>query len=354
VSNAFGAGGGSTADSKQVSLNLSQLIDISGVSRSTVDAARFQRLSREMDLEATVNDVKNAVRSQFYLVLQTRALVKVQGDEVTSARQRLENARRRYEAGDISQFDVLRFETDLKRSEQELLVAVGDFELSKQGLNNLLGRSIDTQFDPAEVSGLAPVPVNVDEAVAIAQENRPEVRSGGYLVRSADELVDVQEGGLKPSLSVGAQYSRVIDPSPGQFGQSLFGTLTLSFPLWDSGITRGRVAAAKEVKKQAEIRLEQTKLGVSLEVRNSYTRLVTAKEAYDVAVSGLELAREALRLAQLRYDEGAGILLDVTTAQEELTRANAAAVTARYEYLTAVAALQRAIGRDDLSVEIRS
>jgi outer membrane protein TolC len=44
-------------------------------------------------------------------------------------------------------------------------------------------------------------------------------------------------------------------------------------------------------------------------------------------------------------------LLDVTTAQAELTRAQAAAVNARYAYLAAVAELQRAIGRDDLSVE---
>lgn len=352
VMNAFGAGGGATADSKQVNLNFSQLIDITGVSRSAVDSARFQTLAREMDLEASVNEVKNAVRAQFYQVLQTRALVGVQSDEVTSARQRLDNARRRFQAGDISQFDVLRFETDLKRSEQALLVAIGNFELAKQALNNLLGREIDTQFDPVDVGQLAPVGINADQADELAQENRPELRSGGFLVRSADELVDVEEGGLKPALSVGAQYSRVIDPSPGQFGQSLFGTLTLSFPLWDSGITRGRVAAAKEVRKQAEVRLEQTKLAVSLEVRNAYTRLVTAREAYDVAVSGQELAREALRLAQLRYDEGAGILLDVTTAQAELTRAQAAAVNARYEYLAAVAALQKAIGRDDLSAEV--
>jgi outer membrane protein len=91
---------------------------------------------------------------------------------------------------------------------------------------------------------------------------------------------------------------------------------------------------------------------VSLEVRSAYTKLVTAREAYDVAVSGRDLAKEALRLAQLRYDEGAGILLDVTTAQADLTRAQVAAVNARYQYLAAVAALQKAIGQDDLSVEV--
>jgi outer membrane protein len=108
--------------------------------------------------------------------------------------------------------------------------------------------------------------------------------------------------------------------------------------------------AAREVKEQAAIRLEQTKLGVSLEVRSALTRLSSARQAYDVAISGLAVATEALRLAQLRFDEGAGILLDVTTAQAESTRAQGAVVTARYQYLSAVAALQKAVGSDDLSV----
>jgi outer membrane protein len=83
-------------------------------------------------------------------------------------------------------------------------------------------------------------------------------------------------------------------------------------------------------------------------VRAALTRLETARKAHETALAGLALARESLRLAGLRYDEQAGILLDVTTAQAELTRAEGAVVTARYQYLTAVAALQRALGTDDL------
>ena len=342
--------GGSAADSKQINLVLSQLIDISGVSRNTVEAARYQRLSSEMGVEVQVNEVKNLVRAQFYQVLETRALVGVQSDELKSARQRLANAKLKAEAGEISQFDVLRLDSDARRSEQALLDAARNYALARQSLNNMLGRPIETEFEPLDVLDLVPVVVDVEKAVSLAQENRPEVRSGDFLVRAADRLVEVEKGGLKPSLTFSAQYSRAIDAAPGQTVQSLFGVLTMSFPLWDSGVTRSRTSAAREVKEQAAIRLEQTKLGVSLEVRSALTRLLSAREAYDVAVSGLAVATEALRLAQLRFDEGAGILLDVTTAQAESTRAHGAVVTARYQYLSAVAALQKAVGSDDLSV----
>jgi outer membrane protein TolC len=306
-------------------------------------------MSSEMLVEAQINEVKGLVRAQFYHALQAKALVQVQSDELTSARQRLANAKLREAAGDVSRFDVMRLETDAKRSEQALLDAEGAYTLAKQNLNSILGRAIETDFDPADVAPKMDVQVAADDAVAMAQQNRPEVKSNDFLVQAADRLVGVQAGGLKPSLSFSAQYSRVIDPAPGQFENSLFGVLNLSVPLYDSGITRNRTVAARAFREQAQIRLEQVRLGVSSDVRGAITRLETTKKGYEVAQAGLEFARESLRLAQLRYDEGAGILLDVTTAQGELTRARAALVTAQYQYLSAVAALQRAIGSDDLT-----
>jgi outer membrane protein TolC len=351
VSNSAGGSGfgGSTSDSKQINVVLSQLIDISGVTRKSVEARKFQKLASQMDVEREVNGVKGAVRTQFYLVLQSKALVTVQEEELRNAQLRLANAKLKEAAGDVSHFDVLRLETDAKRSEQALVDAQGNYVLAKQSLNNFLGRRIDTDFDPQDVPNLRDVEVDVDSAVELAQENRPEVKAGGYLVNAAGSLVSVEAGGLKPSMSFSAQYSRVIDAAPGQAVQSLFGIFSVTFPVFDSGITRARTKAAREFKEQAEIRLEQSKLAVELDVQNALTRLQTAKKALEVAQTGQAFARESLRLAQLRYDEGAGILLDVTTAQTELTRANGAFVTARYQYLSATAALQRALGTDDLT-----
>lgn len=349
---AGGGGGGfsgSTADSKQINLVLSQLIDVFGVTRKSVEARKFQKLASESDVATQVNEVKNLARGQFYQTLQTRALVRVQEEDLQNAKRRLENAKKREAAGDVSHFDVLRLETDLKRSEQLLTEAQGNFSLAKQALNNILGRPVETDFDPQDASAPIDVQIAPDDAVAKAHANRPEVASGDYLVKAANSLAEFESGGLKPTFSFSAQYNRVIDPAPSQTVQSLFGILSISVPVSDAGITRARTRAAREAEEQAKIRLEQTKLAVSLDVRSALTRLETADKALVSALSGQDLAREALRLAQLRYDEGAGILLDVTIAQAELTRAQAAVVTARYQYLSAVAALQRALGTDDIT-----
>jgi outer membrane protein TolC len=61
------------------------------------------------------------------------------------------------------------------------------------------------------------------------------------------------------------------------------------------------------------------------------------------------LAQEVFRLAQVRRDAGEGTYVEIIDAETDLTRARNGLVSARYDYLTAYAQLQRALGRDDVS-----
>ncbi len=70
---------------------------------------------------------------------------------------------------------------------------------------------------------------------------------------------------------------------------------------------------------------------------------------FPLAVKALDEAREALRLSEVLLDSGKGILLDVTTSQESLTRAQLALSQADYDILETTAQLMRAVGSDDLT-----
>ncbi|MFX6834738.1 TolC family protein, partial [Acinetobacter baumannii] len=80
-----------------------------------------------------------------------------------------------------------------------------------------------------------------------------------------------------------------------------------------------KIQAANRDVEIAQLQFEQLSLGVALSVRRAATNAFTANRSLDVAKANVTVAREALRLAQLRYDEGAGILLDVIVAQSDLT-----------------------------------
>jgi len=345
-----GGGTGFNGDTKSASLSLVQPIDISGLSRKALQATEFTRKAAEAGLGVEANNLKQVVRTAFNNVLLSRALVTVQQDALVAAQARLDKAKIREREGAIPRFDVLRFENEVRKSEQLLVQAQGVLKNSKHTLNSSLSRQIETEFDPQPIEALPTIPNDPSDLVVEAIRTRPEIQQSQFTIVALARIADVQGASFAPQLQVQASHTRYLDPSQNQTSQSTQGALILSVPLFDSGSAKSRVEAAKKDEDQAKIGLEQILLGIALEVRNSLTQAQTAEKTYEVALDSERLARESLRLAEIRYNEGAGILIDVTQAQADLTAASGNVQNAKYQILNAFASLLRAIGKDDLTL----
>lgn len=340
----------SPRDSKSASASLRVPIDISGTLREGVRVQRGLFEAAVEDRAAQINAVRGQVKDAYFVALQAEELVEVRQRELQAAEERLRNARLRFEAQTLARFDVLRFEAEVRAGEAELIRAQNDVRSSKNALNNVLGRPIATPTQLVPVEGLPEPPRTSDAAVEIAQRTRPEVRAQQRRLGALAAARRAEEGGLKPSLGLDVTYQRAIDPGPFSREQQTTATAQVTLPVFDSGITRARVRAARQSEVEAQAVLEQIQLAVDLDVRQAYVRLENARAQIDVATKQVEVAEEALRLAELRYSEGVGILLDVTDAQATLTAARTGLVNARFEYRAAWAQLERAMGTNPLDV----
>ena len=94
--------------------------------------------------------------------------------------------------------------------------------------------------------------ISLDDAVAGAMKDRPELVARRLRVESAAENVTLQMKGLSPSLSASAGYSfgnhSYFDSDQWNAG------LTLSVPLTDGGLTKSMVEQARAQLRQAESR----------------------------------------------------------------------------------------------------
>jgi len=73
--------------------------------------------------------------------------------------------------------------------------------------------------------------------------------------------------------------------------------------------------------------------------------VVKLEEAQELVISqqkNVQQARESLRLAEARFNAGAGIQLDIINAQSNLTQAQFNELQGRYDYNVALALLERA------------
>ena len=124
-----------------------------------------------------------------------------------------------------------------------------------------------------------------------------------------------------------------------------------SVPIFDGGVARARRREAQGGLADAEILKRQAVDQVTLEAEQAYLALNEARQRIDVAKQSLNEATEAFGLAKVRYMAGvsahAGIspLLELSDAQSALTLAESNQVNALYDYNSANARLDRALGR---------
>ena len=334
--------------SKSLSATLTQPIDISGLIHLAAQVLAEQRKVAAHALSAEENNVRSAVKNKFLNVLQAAELIDVQQAALKANQERFDKGQIKFREGAISKFEVLRLETEVKKSEQTLIEARANLKLAKQDLNNTIGRPVEEDFDAVPVSNVPTDMPDVQTVVRQALVTRPEIKQASENIIALQATKKLTWRSLRPSMSFSVSQTNYIQPAVGSTKDQTIASLNLSVPVYDSGQTRLNVEAAQRDVDYAEISLEQIKLGVSLEAQNAYTNAKTALDAIEVAKANVTLSEEALRLAQLRYDQQVGILLDVTTAQSDLTAAKASLVVATYKYLQAYAALQKAVGTETL------
>ncbi len=318
---------------------------------------RKSKLVRELSLknyETTLADTVMAVRVSFADVLMARENIVVQEASVNLLTRELEETRRRFDAGTVPQFNVLRAETELGNARPRLIRARNAHRVAKQNLVNQLGQHLAPGVPeevPLELVGrleATEVQVELSQAVVDGLAQRTELAALRLSRSLREEDVAAARAGLLPRADVFAGYGGRSMQFDRNLGNGLAGWQAgaqVSWDIWDGGMTRGRIQESKSRREQAEISLDEATRRVELEVRMAYSTWIEAKELLVSQKKVTETAEEALRLANSRAEAGAATQLDVLNAQTALTETRTTQVQALRDYTVALARLERATGR---------
>ncbi|MCF3649425.1 TolC family protein [Synoicihabitans lomoniglobus] len=350
------AGPNSSEQNWQIALQARQLLYSGGGVRAALDAQSIVRETALLDLQAVINDQLLQVRTNFYNVLLAREQIDVQEENVKLLEEQLTTARNRFEAGAVSNFDVLRAEVELANAKTPLIRARNTLRTSIDELRYSLGfdnRNPDhVDVAPEFIGSLDIVPVSFDFAAAIdaARANRPELVRLSKLVDAREAGIVIAKSDRLPTVHATAGYRVQKSFASDRFQESLDGWtvgIQSNWAIWDGRATKGRVAQAMSQKEQARLALEDATLGVEVEVRRALSALIEATELADAAGKVVEQADEALRLANARYGAGTATQLELLSAQVALTQARNNQLQANYSYNVAAASVRRSIGMTD-------
>ncbi|MBK9139696.1 MAG: TolC family protein [Verrucomicrobia bacterium] len=314
------------------------------------------RLLKEQALarhHTVLADVATEVRVAYYNVLLAEKEIEVSEASVELLTRELEDSTRRFNAGTVPRFNVLRAEVELANARPRVSRARNGYRIAKNVLVNALGYRVPADIwedIPLQLTDTLELPrfdLAVPQALALALERRPEL----VALRKNEELrkqgVVTARAGYLPRIEGFVGYSARKSMFSADLGDDVHGWeagVQATWNLFDGAFTRGKVAEARALQERAELETDDTTRRIELEVRTAYSTLIESWEVLESQQKVVEQAEEALRLARARSDAGTGTQLDVLSAQTALTDARTTEIRARREYAVARTRLERAIG----------
>lgn len=159
-----------------------------------------------------------------------------------------------------------------------------------------------------------------------------------------------QKSMFLPTLSGFASASKNFqsDNLPTHFDQS-FPTsvigLTLSWNIINGGQRIYQVRNAKLAVQKSENDMVNLKNGITLEISNGQKAYLSSLRSVENQQRNLSLSAEILRVSRIKYEQGVGSSLEVTTAETSLKEAQNNYIKALYDLLINKVDLDKATGR---------
>ena len=322
---------------------------------SALRAARLTKEQALLQYQTAVADTLLATRVAYYDVLVAAQQITVNEASVNLLSRELEDQKRRYEAGTVPRFNVLRAEVAVANQRPNLIRARNAYRIAKNNLVNLLGYNLpreiweDIPLQLTDTLEAQPYQIALPDAIQQALTKRTELgalKKGEQLQR---ENIVQAKSGYKPSLQGFAGYEWRSSQYQTDLSEEVNGWVVgaqLNWNIFDGLATHGKVIQARAQHERAQIEVEDAARQIELEVRTAYSSFIEAREVLESQEKVQEEAEEALRLAKARTEAGTTTQLDVLDAETSLTQARTTQVQALHDYAVARARLERAIGEN--------
>ena len=325
-------------------IGISQLITDFGRTSNLVGSAQAHAQAETENSNATRADVLLATDSAYFSVLRSQSVLTV-AEQTVAARQLVADQISVLAKNSLkSNLDVSFANVNLAEAKLLLANAQNELKAATARLANALGYPNQRYFKLAD-EPLPPAPPDtVQQLIAEAIRNRPELAGLRYEQESAARMTKAEHSLWYPSISLAANAGLV--PAGVSELQSQYGAVgaNISIPILNGGLFKARRNAAELRERSAQENVKELENRVVRDVQVAYLNAMNGYERLGLTSQLLDQAKLALDLAQSRYDLGLSSIVELSQAQLNLTSAQIAQTSARYDYQSQWSALQYQIG----------
>jgi outer membrane protein TolC len=315
--------------------------------------SQVSRQEFERQVTATIQQVVDA----YWNLVGARQQLVVAQESLGLARELHDRNRIQVEVGTMAPLEIVQSEAAIASREEDIIratSAIGDAEdVLRQLLNLPAGELWERPIQPTTPPETERIAIDVDDAIATAYVERPELRTDELRVAQAEIDAEFFRNQLRPTLDLAVDYG--FSGVGLAFSDALSQVRDLDFRGWTTRLifayplqnrsARAQSAIANLDLERLQTVLDQTKTVIATEVRRAARAVETAAKQIEAARISREFQEKNLEAERKRYENGMSTSFQITEIQEDVTQARSNEVTATINYRTALAEYYRAIGR---------
>lgn len=327
------------------------------------------------NVETTYWNLVNAIEQQ-KISIQSRELAQIQ----------LNDNEKRVEIGTLAPITITQTRSEVAQAEQGVISAEATIIQYQNALKNLIYK--DTKnvvwqqvIIPTDQPVITEQVFSQEEALKLAMEKRPEIRTLKLNLDIDDINIHFSENQTKPRLDFTASYTSygtagptykdalvdqngvpILDPNgdrqyivdgpfTGKLGTAYKQIFKQDYPNYNLSLTfvytfgnrtaKANLASARINKDQDQTQMKQQVQNIEVEVLNAIWTIQTNRKNLESAILTRQLREEQLDGETKRFQAGLSTNFEVLQAQRDLATAKGAELRARIELKKAVVDLQR-------------
>ena len=297
-------------------------------------------------------EVKEQVTSAYGNVLLAEESVLILKKNLKTIDKNLNDTQKIFENGmteeeDVEQLEITRLglDTDLNNAMRQLAIAYDMLKVT-------LGMPLDNKLrvtDELDDLAMQYYDLNILKT-EIKAENNIDYRISEDQANLAKVQVKLEKSKALPRLTAFVNYGAqttandfaFLNSDQPYFDQSILG-VTLSVPIFSSGMRSARTAQ-KELSYQKSLEdLEQTRNEVKLKITSARNDYRFALDNYSNQQKNLDLAERIEKKNQTKFFEGISTSFDLSSAQQQLFSAQQQYLQAMLDVITSKAALEKVL-----------
>jgi Outer membrane protein len=309
---------------------------------------KYLVLASQQDLQNISDNVALNVALSYLQILLNKELVTANQNQLDISLQQIEKTRKMVEAGSVAKGNLLEIESQAAQEELSLITQKNLLETSVLILTQLLELKTPTGFEiivpEINVDSNAVVSGNIDDIYAIAEKNRPEIKSSELNLTASEFALKMAKGARSPVISLNyslnSRYTYLSNvPGIESFSNQIKNNknsgigLSINIPILNGWQVNKSISNSKLNVETSKYNLEGTQKQLYKNIQQAYTDAVAALKKFNVSLKAIASTEESFRYTEQKFNVGMVTPVDYNAAKTLLLKAQSDMTQAKYEFI---------------------